>query len=366
MQEQNISNRFHMQMMLPGFGVEAQHQMQQARVLVVGAGGLGCPCIQYLIAAGIGTLGVCDGDVVELSNLHRQVLFTRNDIGKKKVVAIKEKYERELSDCHLFAYDYYLDQHHAAQLFPTYDIIVDCTDDMATRYLINDASKIFSKPLVYGAIYQFQAQLAVLNAPKSMIELRDVFDEMPLAKIASCNEGGVLGVVTGLVGNMQALEVIKIIANLNGQLQNEMLICDFFSYQFLTVKISKSKNKTDGASDLNDFFGRVYGQKCKPKQIQSKQLSQEVFTQLIAEGNVQIIDVRNTDELPIVSQFDSEIIPLADLLEHPEKVSREKRILLFCHSGIRSQIALDFLTEECHLENVFHLKGGIIKWNNYE
>jgi molybdopterin/thiamine biosynthesis adenylyltransferase/rhodanese-related sulfurtransferase len=366
MQDHSISQQFHTQLILPHFGLEAQKRLLQAKVLVIGAGGLGCPCIQYLLAAGIGRIGVCDGDVVELSNLHRQILFTLSDLGKKKAELIKEKYSIEDGGSRIVAYNFYLDAEQALSIFTDYDVIVDCTDDLATRYLINDASKLLSKPLVYAAIYQYQAQLAVFNAPLSSIQLRDVFDEQALNQATTCNEAGVLGAVTGLVGNLQALEVIKYLANLPGQLQNEMLVCDFSSYQFSKMKIAHSIQESKGPLDREGFLKRNYRQNCHSKNAASKQLTQAAFMNLIAKGNTQIIDVRNADEHPKILAFDAENIPLDILLKSADKVSREKTILLFCHSGLRSQIALDFLSDECQLENVFHLKGGIIKWNHHE
>ncbi|MBK7690976.1 MAG: HesA/MoeB/ThiF family protein [Bacteroidetes bacterium] len=366
MQDQHISQRFHTQLVLPNFGIEAQKQLLQAKVLVIGAGGLGCPCIQYLLAAGIGSIGVCDGDVVVLSNLHRQILFTAADVGKKKAELIKERYLTEDSACQVVAYNSYLDTEQALSIFPLYDIIVDCTDDLATRYLINDASKLLSKPLVFAAIYQYQAQLAVFNTSKSSIQLRDVFEEQSLNPSTTCNEAGVLGAVTGLVGTLQALEVIKYLANLPGQLCNEMLVCDFSSYQFSKMKINNSNKKDKGPKDIEEFSKRDYRQACLSKQLASKQLDQAAFMNLIEKGNTQIVDVRNAGELPQVLPFDAENIPLDVLLKFPEKISSEKTILLFCHSGIRSQIALDFLSDECQIKNVFHLKGGILKWNHYD
>jgi adenylyltransferase/sulfurtransferase len=366
MQDQPISQRFHTQLVLPNFGMVAQKQLLQAKVLVIGAGGLGCPCIQYLLAAGIGSIGICDGDIVELSNLHRQILFTLDDVGKKKATLIKEKYSAKDAFSRIVAYHDYLEVEQALSIFPSYDIIVDCTDDMATRYLINDASKLLSKPLVYAAIYQFQAQLALLNDPQSSIQLRDVFEEQSLNRSTTCNEAGVLGAVTGMVGTLQALEVIKYLANLPGQLCNEMLVCDFSSYQFSKMKINNSNKKDKGPADIAEFLKRDYRQACLSKQLASKQLDQAAFINLIEKGNTQIVDVRNAGELPQVLPFDAENIPLDVLLKFPEKINNEKTILLFCHSGIRSQIALDFLSDECQIKNVFHLKGGIIKWNHYD
>lgn len=353
-------------MLLPGFGTEAQHRLMQAKVLVIGAGGLGCPCIQYLVGAGTGVIGICDGDTVEISNLHRQIVFTTDDAGKKKVHIIKSRMENVVPGLEIKTYDVFLDNQLAVDIFPLYDIVIDCTDDINTRFLINDACVLLNKPLVYGAVFRYEGQVAVFNTDENNINLRDVFNDIKSKEILSCNESGALGAITGMVGTMQALEAIKFVTKINGLLKNEILFCNFLTYNHYIATISKSNKNIYYPKTEQDFLNKNYRQACMRRGNASKDLNQTDFLQKMKAENVQVVDVRNKNELPLIDFFEHENIPLHDLLQHPEKIDRSKTVLLFCHAGIRSQTALDFLIEECKMTNVFHLKGGILKWNNDE
>ncbi len=363
MDDKALYNRFYGQIQLPGFGIEAQYKLMNSKVLIIGAGGLGCPCVQYLVASGIGVVGICDGDTVKASNLHRQILFTWNDIGYKKTDIIKSRMQYVFPETEIITYDTFLDNQLAVDIFPAYDIIVDCTDDINTRFLINDACVLLQKPLVYGAVFRYEGQVAVFNTDKDHVSLRDLFDEMNPDNIPSCNESGALGAVTGMIGTMQALEVIKLITSVGGLLKNELLIFNLLAYNHYKVTVSKSGSAISCPLMEEDFLNRNYKQVCVNKDFISNALTQKEFLQKIDAGNVQVIDVRNVGEMPVVDFFQCENIPLHDLLEHPEKIDSRKTVLLFCHAGIRSQIALDFLLEEYKMNNVFHLKGGLLKWN---
>lgn len=362
MENSSIYNQFQTQMLLPKFGIEAQLKLQNAKVLVIGAGGLGCPCIQYLIGAGIGTVGICDGDWVELSNLHRQILFTSNDIGKKKASVIFDKLQHVFSSIKIIVYDYFLEQKTAIELFPEYDIVIDCTDDIQTRYLINDACVLLKKPLVYGAVFQYEGQVSILNCDNKKINLRDVFAEEKHKNIFTCNNSGALGAITGMIGTMQSLEAIKYITGIEGGLKNELLICNFIEYSFYKIEISKRKNNVDLPHSISEFLNKKYTQICFEKNTNSYELTQKEFLDFIQNKNIELIDVRNENELPKMNFANEKNIPLQTLLKNTNILNKEKTILLYCHAGIRSLEALEFLKEECGFEKVFHLKGGLLKW----
>jgi molybdopterin/thiamine biosynthesis adenylyltransferase/rhodanese-related sulfurtransferase len=366
MQTLELQQRYKTQLLLPNFGVSAQEKLSKAAVLVIGAGGLGCPCLQYLIAAGVGKVGICDGDKVEISNLHRQILFNTNDIGSMKVDVAKMKLQTVYPLIDIKTYDYFLDNSSAIHLFANYDIIIDCTDDIEVRYLINDACVLLNKPFVFGAVYQYEGQVAVLNTDEKKINLRDLFDEINSEDLLTCNNSGALGAITGLIGTMQALETIKYIAALEGNLKNELLICNFLNYHHYKIALTSSVKKTQVPQTINDFMHKKYKLNCLNEYNINTDLNQEAFLKKIKEGNVQVIDVRNENEQPKINYFTYDNIPLNELILHPEKVSKEKTILLFCHAGIRSRIALDFLKDEQQYIKVYHLKGGIIKWKDNE
>jgi adenylyltransferase/sulfurtransferase len=351
-------------MQLPYFGEQGQSLLFKAKILIIGAGGLGCPCIQYLVAAGAGCIGICDGDRIEKSNLHRQILFTTRDIGQLKTHVVMKRLQHVNDHLQIRTYAQFLNNELALELFPQYDLIIDCTDDLQTRLLISDACVLLQKPLIYGAVFQLEGQVAVFNTDDQHINLRDLFNDLQDAELTNCNESGTLGVVTGLVGTMQAAEAIKLICGSSGLLSNEMLICNFKTYDQFKIKIPQSAASDLIPVSIDDFLKRNYLQACSNSNIISHSLDQDVFFQKINEGNVQVIDVRNEGELPEINLFQHERIPLNDLLKHPERVDRDKTVLLFCHAGIRSQTALDFLIEECNINDVYHLKGGLLKLNS--
>lgn len=362
MNEKEIHNIFQTQLMLPGFGMEAQQKLQNARVLVIGAGGLGCPCLQYLAAAGIGTLGICDGDIVAASNLHRQILFSRVDLGRNKAEVARQRLTNIHSHTIIKIYPEYLTNPLAIDLMPQYDIVVDCTDDLHTRFLINDACVLTGRPLVYAAVYRYEAQVAVFNTDSNHFNLRNVL-EGPDIEVISCNESGTLGTVTGMAGCIQAMECIKYLADLDGQLKDQWLMCNFMDYNFYKMGIPSSKNNDQNIpASVEEFLSKNYRQACFRSEYISSELTREEFLNKIDKDNVLVIDVRNVGELPVIEDFAYINIPLHKLLEDPGQLDAAKEILLFCHAGIRSLEAMEFLTEVCGFKNVFHLKGGLLKW----
>lgn len=232
--------RYQRQIILEGFGIEAQKKLTNSSVLVIGAGGLGCPILQYLAAAGIGCLGIADDDTIALPNLNRQLLFGQEDVGKSKVLIVEEKIRALNHLTKLIPYNQRCDQTFALTEFPKYDVIVDATDNFASRYLINDACVLLNKPLVFGAVSRFEGQIAVFNVMNQGICLnyRDLFPEPPKNdEVLSCGEAGVLGVLPGLIGVMQATEVIKLITGVGEPLANQMLTYNALQQSFYKMQL---------------------------------------------------------------------------------------------------------------------------------
>ena len=222
-------DRYQRQLILKGFGVEAQDKLRRGRVLVIGAGGLGCPIIQYLVAAGVGHIGVADPDKVSVSNLHRQILFGADDIGAWKADVVRQKMQRLDPDAEIIIWKEQWMHPHCLEFFPQYDVVVDATDNFASRYMINDAAVLTGKPLVFGAVSQYEGQVAVFNCPIAeggrSVHYRDLFPDPPQdGEVLNCSEGGVLGVLPGIIGCLQAAEVIKLLTGIGSPLANQLLM----------------------------------------------------------------------------------------------------------------------------------------------
>jgi len=336
--------RFHRQTILPNYGEAAQQKLLNSKVLVIGAGGLGCPCLQYLVSSGIGLIGIVDGDIIDISNLQRQILFTTNDIGKNKAVTAKEKLKDIHPSTEINSFSFFLDGKNAKEIISKYDVVIDCTDDFNTRYLINDVCVELSKPLIFGANYQFEGQVAVFKMDDTKINLRDIFPTPP-KQAMRCEEAGAMGAVLGILGSVQALETIKLITEQQDCLYNEMLYLNVIKYETIKIKISKK---------LSDVRSPMLGNTING-------LNVEEFIEKINNPLVQLIDVRNETELPKVD-FNCTQIPLPTLKENIHLLNKEKEIVLFCHAGIRSLEAAERLQDEFDFQQVSHLKGGIVKY----
>ncbi len=233
--------RYSCQIALPGFGEAAQILLQKAKVLVVGAGGLGCPALQYLAAAGVGTIGVADHDIVSISNLHRQILYTAGDVGLKKAVVAGERLQKQNPGVRFMLHDLKITSENVMEIIKQYDIVVDGTDNFETRYLLNDAAVILGIPLVYGAIYRYEGQLAVWNIKNVdgaySPNYRDLYRQVNAAQIPNCAEGGVIPTLAGIIGCMQANEVIKYVTGIGELISGKVLIFDAESLQSRIIKI---------------------------------------------------------------------------------------------------------------------------------
>lgn len=351
--------RYNRHIILSEIGQKGQDKINQAKVLVIGAGGLGCPVLQYLAAAGIGTLGIIDFDIVSLSNLQRQVLFGISSLGKNKALAAKNRLKDLNDSININAYPEKLTHQNAISLFSKYDIIVDGTDNFKTRYLINDASIITKKPLVFGGIYKFEGQLSVFNYNNGP-SYRCLFPNPPEAgSVPNCSEIGVLGVLPGIIGTMQANEVLKIILGLGNTLSGKLFCYNALTLQNTTIKISKSENEINKIIENSDNF-----QQQEPSKICDSMSIFVSISEVYQQENIQFIDVRETHELPKVDELEVTSVPLSELESQLNKLDPDKKKVLFCQAGIRSRNAVLFLQQQ-NIENCFSLIEGASGINSF-
>ncbi len=352
-------SRYARHFVLPNFGVAAQEKLKNARVLVVGAGGLGCPMLLYLAAAGVGHIGIIDGDVVDDSNLQRQVLYTTADIGKSKAKTARKKILAMNPYINVKAYPELLTKKNALKIIANYDIVADGTDNFPTRYLVNDACVILNKINVYASIFQYEGQVSVFNYPLNdgsrSPNYRDVFPTPPPpGLVPDCAEGGVLGVLPGIIGSMQANEVIKVITRNEDVLAGKLFMFDALSMNSRLLHISKNNNLAP-ITELIDY-DLFCGVSLKENTI--KEISGIEFKKMISDKkDFQLIDVREVFEYEI-RNLGGELIPLTSILDNADKISKTKQVIVHCKSGSRSKKAIEQL-EKLGFENLYNLVGGI-------
>lgn len=364
--------RYQRQIILKELGIAGQQQLAAAKVLVIGAGGLGCAALQYFVAAGIGTIGIVDDDVVSLSNLHRQVLYSVQDIGKWKSLTAQEKLQQLNPEISIIAYNERLTTENALSLFHSFDIIVDGTDNFASRYLINDACALMNKPTVFGAVSQFEGQLAIFNYQSkdesTPVNYRDLFPVPPKDnEVLNCAEAGVLGVLPGILGTMMANETIKLITGIGKPLINSLLTYNALNNQVFEVELSSNPaTALLLPKDAESFKAMDYVFFCSAS-IQPFEIDADGFNDLIATKKVDIIDVRELGELPQIREFTYVQIPLSVFEENIPLIENET-VVLFCQSGKRSRLAARSLMERTGTtKKIYSLQGGILKWlNNYQ
>ena len=357
--------------MLKEFGRSSQDKLSKAKVLVIGAGGLGCPALQYLAAAGVGNIGIVDFDVVEISNLQRQVLYNVHDIGKPKAETAAAKLSALNPEIKIDVYDVQLTNKNALPIMAAYDVVIDGSDNFATRYLVNDACVLLDKPLVYGAVLRFEGQVGVFNLADAATNIktnyRDLFPQPPdAASCLSCNEAGVLGVLPGIIGTMQATEAIKIITGIGNPLHNSIISYNALENSFYEFHISPNeKSKELIPKDEPAFMAFNYDWFCNA--LSGSEINAEEFDLLRLNERLTIIDVREKDELPLVDEFPVIQIPLSEFDKAVSNISTENKIVVFCKSGKRSLVACKMLIEKYPDKKIYSLKGGIEAWKgNHE
>lgn len=362
--------RYNRHIIIPGFGMEAQKKLKTARVLVIGSGGLGSPVLLYLAAAGVGTIGIVDFDVVDDSNLQRQVLFGINEIGKPKVEAAKRRLESLNPHIQLNIYNTHLNSQNALDIISQYDVIADGTDNFPTRYLVNDASVLAGKPNVYASIFQFEGQVSVFNYVDAKgvrgPNYRDLYPTPPPpGLVPSCAEGGVLGVLPGIIGSLQALEVIKVITGVGETLSGRFFIFDALNFESRTFNIRPREDNPINGKNPTITTLIDYEQFCGMKAVEEKSLKEitarELYDWQVKGEKFQLIDVREPHEFDIVN-IGAELIPLATVADHADRIERDIKVVIHCKMGGRSAKAIRELEEKFGYTNLYNLKGGILAY----
>ena len=360
--------RYNRHVILPQFGMEGQKKLKASKVLVVGSGGLGSPLLLYLAAAGVGNIGIIDFDVVDESNLQRQVLFDGRDIGKPKAKMAAEKIRLLNPHINVATYNEQLTSTNARDIIKDYDIVADGTDNFPARYLINDACVLSSKPYVYGSVFQFEGQVSLFNYKNSHGETgpnyRDLYPGPPPRElIPDCALGGVLGVLPGIIGSMQALEIIKVLTGIGENLSGKFLVFDALSFLWKNFSI-----KRDPANPLNGDDPSIkclidYDEFCKVgKQVDVKEISAEELYHLKSEGeDFQLVDVREPDEYAVFN-IEGDLVPLKTVLESVDKIEIDKKVIFYCQSGSRSKQAITLLQEKFGFQNLYNLTGGLVEY----
>lgn len=366
MNNDQLYERYQRQLILQGFGAEAQQKLLSASVLVVGAGGLGCPVLQYLTAAGVGSIGIVDDDVVALSNLHRQVLYNVQMIGKPKATCAVDVLQQLNPQVKFTVYNERLTNINAANILSVYDLIIDGSDNFATRYLVNDACVVLNKPLIYGAVSQYEGQVAVFNVQQNnehSANYRNLFPHPPKdGEVLNCAEAGVLGVLPGIIGGMMANETIKLITGTGKLLVNRLLTYNTLNNLTYDLEITaRAETRSLIPATEAALLQTDYEWLCSSATV-INEIDTTEFNTIIAEESAAIVDVREKDEQPVVTAFSHVQIPLNSLLQHTAWLT-EDTIVVFCLSGKRSAQAAKKLTELFGAsKNIYSLKGGIQQW----
>ncbi|QWX82497.1 ThiF family adenylyltransferase [Cellulophaga sp. HaHaR_3_176] len=349
--------RYSRQTQLKEFGLDAQKKLLKAKVLVVGAGGLGVPVLTYLNAMGIGTLGVIDDDVVSITNLHRQVAYDESEIGKPKVSSFIKKLQLQNSETILIPYHSFLTVENALEIINTYDVVVDASDNFATRYLVNDACVILNKPFVYGALHSFDGQVSVFNFENGPT-YRCLFPTMPNAnEVPNCDENGVLGVIPGIIGNLQALEAVKVITGIGSTLSGKLLLFDGLNQNYQKINFSKVVENGEIKN-----LRKSYDFSCDISISSIEAIDLEV---LISHEKIQLLDVRTNEEYTKFHLKNTIHIPISELENRTSELNFLEDLYVVCQSGIRSQKAITFLKEKQPNTNFINVTGGINKMNVY-
>ena len=348
MLSQHEQARYSRQTILPEIGMDGQEKLCAAKVLVIGAGGLGCPVLQYLVAAGVGEIGIADGDTVSISNLQRQVLYTGQEIGQRKVDIAERKLSALNPHVKINTYPTFIDSNNALDIIRGYDIVVDSSDNFATRYLVNDACVMLNKPMVSGAIYKFEGQVSVFNY-KDGPTYRCIFPEPPAAgESPNCADIGVVATLPGIIGTIQANEVIKIITGVGEVLAGKLLVIDTLNMESHTFHF-KLNGPNKNITEL-----KVIAEVCE---VPVKMISYEELQRMMGSEDIQLVDVREKEE-HAAGSIGGVNIPLSQIENSHQLLNKEIPVVLYCASGVRSgKAALQLIGQG--FKNVISLENGV-------
>ena len=361
--------RYSRHLIMPEVGMEGQLKLKAARVLLIGTGGLGAPLGLYLTAAGVGHIGLVDFDVVDFTNLQRQITFGTSDVGKPKAKAACARLSDLNPDIQIATYETKLTSENALELFKDYDIIVDGTDNFPTRYLVNDACILLGKPNVYGSIFRFEGQVTVFGMPDGPC-YRCLYPEPPPpGLVPSCAEGGVLGVLPGIVGSLQALETIKLIIGRGESLEGRLVLFDALALKFRELKLRKNSDcpmcgthrKIHQLIDYNEFCGIRGEEEAGPDLHVPEITAHELKVRLDRGDDIFVLDVREPHEYQICN-LNGHLIPLGELPRRVNELDSAHEIVAHCKSGKRSAQAVDFL-RQAGFRKIYNLHGGILAWS---
>jgi molybdopterin/thiamine biosynthesis adenylyltransferase/rhodanese-related sulfurtransferase len=360
--------RYSRHLIIPDLGVDGQKRLKNAKVLVIGAGGLGSPALLYLAAAGVGTLGIVDYDVVDESNLQRQIIHGQSDIGRSKAQSARDSIREINPFVEVRLHEVRLEPKNAVNLFEQYDLIIDGTDNFATRYLVNDAAVLAGKPYVWGSIYRFEGQVSVFweDAPDGLgLNYRDLYPEPPPpGMVPSCAEGGVLGILCGSIASIMGTEAIKLITGIGETLLGRLMIYDALEMSYRTIKIRKDPDtpKITELIDYDEFCG-VVSDEAMAAAVGSAVTPRELRELLDSGKKVALIDVREPVEWDIVHIDGAQLIPQSSINsgEGLAKLPQDRTPVLYCKTGVRSAEALAAL-KKAGFADAMHLQGGIVAW----
>lgn len=358
-------NRYQKHLLLPQIGLEGQLKLKSAKVLVIGAGGLGCPVLLYLSAAGVGKIGILDADSVDMSNLQRQVLFRVEDIGSPKATTAASHLVKMNDNIDYEAFKQNLRPENAETFIKNYDIIVDCTDNFTARYLINDYCVKLNKPFVYGAIHQFEGQISVFNFRDSDDNLgptyRCLFPEQPSdLEIPNCATIGVLGILPGMLGMYQANEIIKMITGIGIVLSGQLLIVNLLENTSQKIKVNRKKN----AEELIFPTREKRPQLTDNYKLKQPITVQELYERVQRKEDIFLLDVRNLDEYESCRIEGSVLIPMSNIPTNVKHIPKDKTVVVYCHHGFRSASVIEYLSQNYGFTNLQNLTGGINAWAN--
>ncbi len=356
--------RYSRHIIIPEFGREGQEKLKNAKVLVIGSGGLGSPVLLYLAAAGVGHIGIVDFDIVDDSNLQRQVLFTVADVGESKAKTAKKRIQALNPYIKVTVHETMFTKDNALDIIKDYDVVADGTDNFPTRYLVNDACVLAGKTNVYASIYRFEGQVSVFNQEledgSRGPNYRDLFPSPPPpGLVPSCAEGGVLGILPGIIGTMQASEVIKVITGVGTTLSGRLFLFDAASFETRILKVAKNPETTITELINYEQFCGIFPDKEEDK---VKEIDVHELQKMLDTGtDFQLIDVREPYEYDIAN-LKGELIPLGQIEQAGAKIAKDKKVIIHCRSGKRSADAIRELEHLYKFDNLYNLKGGILAY----